>query len=51
MPEIFQEVMFELGNDQLTSSAYHPQSQGALERFRQTLRSINQGYSFREKNN
>ena len=29
---IFQQVMYELGIKQLTSSAYHPESQGALEK-------------------
>lgn len=35
---VFQEVMFELGISQAVSSAYHPQSQGALERSHQTLK-------------
>ena len=38
MSGIFQQVMYELGIKQLTSAAYHPESQGALERFHQTLR-------------
>lgn len=29
---VFQEVMYELGFQQVVSSAYHPQSQGAIER-------------------
>ena len=37
---VFQQVMYELGIKQYTSSAYHPQSQGALERFHQTLKSM-----------
>ena len=35
---IFQQVMHELGIKQYRSSAYHPESQGALERFHQTLK-------------
>ena len=37
MSGIFQLVMHELGIKQYKSSAYHPESQGALERFHQTL--------------
>ena len=37
MPGLFQEVMFQLAVKQFKSSAYHPQSQGALERFHQTI--------------
>ena len=33
----FQQVMNELGINKYKSSAYHPESQGALERFHQTL--------------
>ena len=40
MSGLFQEVTFQLGIGQLTSSAYHPQSQGALERFHLTLKSM-----------
>jgi len=47
MPGLFQ-VMFQLGISQLTSSAYHPQLQGALERFHQTLRSMIREYYFQE---
>ena len=36
MSGIFQQVMHELGIKQYRSSAYHPESQGALERFHQT---------------
>ena len=35
---VFQQVMHELGIKQYRSSAYHPESQGALERFHQTLK-------------
>ena len=37
MSGVFQQVMHELGIKQYRSSAYHPESQGALERFHQTL--------------
>ena len=37
---IFQQVMHELGIKQYRSSAYHPESQGALERFHQTLKNM-----------
>ena len=37
MSGIFQQVMYKLGIKQYKSSTYHPESQGALERFNQTL--------------
>ena len=37
MSGMFQQVMHELGIKQYKSSSYHPESQGALERFHQTL--------------
>ena len=40
MSGLFQEVMYRLGMNQLKSSAYHPQSQGALERYHQTLKTM-----------
>ena len=40
MSNIFQQVMLELGIQQVTSSAYHPEGQGALERFHQTLKNM-----------
>ncbi|PIK45565.1 hypothetical protein BSL78_17560 [Apostichopus japonicus] len=43
---LFQEVMYELGIEQYTSSAYHPESQGALERFHQTLKNMIKTYCF-----
>jgi len=49
MSGLFQEVMFQLSISQLTSSAYHPQSQGALERFHQTLKSMIKAYCFQER--
>ena len=45
---VFQQVMYELGIQQYTSSAYHPQSQGALERFHQTLKSMLHTYCFEQ---
>ena len=36
--------MYELGIKQLNSSAYHPESQGALERFHQTLKNMIRSY-------
>ena len=41
---LFQQVMHELGIEQYTSSAYHPESQGALERFHQTLKNMIRTY-------
>ena len=49
MSGLFQEVMFQLGVKQFKSSAYHPQSQGALERFHQTLKSMIRAYCVQEK--
>ena len=37
---LFQEIMYQLGIEQYTLSAYHPESQGALERFHQTLKNM-----------
>lgn len=42
---VFQEVMCELGIEQITSSAYHPQSQGAIERYHQTLKVVMKTYA------
>ena len=49
MSGVFQEVMFQLGVKLFKSLAYHPQSQGALERFHQTLKSMIRAYCFQEK--
>ena len=38
--------MHELGIKQYKSSAYHPKSQGALERFHQTLKNMIRSYCF-----
>ena len=46
MSGIFQQVMHELGIKQYKSSAYHPESQGALERFHQTLKNKIRSYCF-----
>ena len=46
MSGIFQQVMHELGIKQYRSSAYHPESQGALERFHQTLKNMIRSYYF-----
>ena len=46
--DFFQEVMFQLGISQLTLSANLPQSQGTLERFYQTLKSMVRAYCFQE---
>ena len=42
----FQQVMHELGIKQYRSSAYHPESQGALERFHQTSKNMIRSYCF-----
>ena len=46
MSGLFQQVMHELGITQYKSSAYHPESQGALERFHQTLKNMMRSYCF-----
>ena len=46
MSGIFQQVMHELGIKQYRSSAHHPERQGALERFHQTLKNIIRSYCF-----
>ena len=46
MSGIFQQVMHELGIKQYRSSAYHPESQGALERFHQILKNMIRSYCF-----
>ena len=46
MSGIFQQVMNELGIKQYKSSAYHPESQDALERFYQTLKDMIRSYCF-----
>ena len=43
--------MYELGIKQSISSAYHPQSQGALDRFHQTLKSMIRAYCYEQEKN
>jgi len=45
---LFQQVMHQQGIQQFKSTVYHPQSQGALERFYQTLKSMMRAYRFEE---
>ena len=40
----FQQVMYELGIHQYKSSAYHPESKGAMEQFHQTLKNMLKTY-------
>ncbi|XP_076863849.1 uncharacterized protein LOC143516142 [Brachyhypopomus gauderio] len=44
MSRIFQKVIRDLGIQHRTSSPYHPQSQGALERFHQSLKTMLKAY-------
>ena len=44
MSKLFAQVMKELKIKHVTSSPYHPESQGALERFHQTLKSMMRKY-------
>ena len=44
MSSLFQQVMHHLVIEQVKSSAYHPESQGALERFHQTLKNMLRTY-------
>ena len=46
MSGVFQQVMHELGIKQYRSSAYHSESQCALERFHQTLKNMIRSYCF-----
>ena len=46
MSGVFQQVMHELGIKQYRSSAYHPESQGILERFHQTLKNMIRSYMY-----
>ena len=44
MSGLMQQAMYQLGVKQCKSSAYHPKSQGALERFHQTLKNMIRAY-------
>ena len=46
MSKVFQQSLYQLGIEQVTSSAYHPQSQGALERFHQTMKNMIRTYCY-----
>ncbi|XP_073768826.1 uncharacterized protein [Danio rerio] len=46
MSNLFEQVLKTLKISHRTSSAYHPESQGALERFHQTLKSMLRKYCF-----
>ena len=46
MSGIFQQIMLEMGIKQYRSSAYHPERQGVLERFYQTLKNMIRSYNF-----
>ena len=48
MSHLFQDVMAQLGIKQVKSSAYHPQSQRALKRFHQTLKTMMRSYCLQE---
>ncbi len=47
---IFQQVMYQLGIKHVMALAYHPQSQGALERYHQTLKTMIKVYCFDNQN-
>lgn len=49
MSGLFQQVMHGLGIKQYKSSAYHLESQGALERFHQTLKTMLKTYCYQYK--
>ncbi|KAL2085082.1 hypothetical protein ACEWY4_018402 [Coilia grayii] len=46
LSRLFKQVLQQLSVKHVTSSAYHPESQGALERFHQTLKSMFRTYCF-----
>ena len=46
MSSVMQQAVFQLGIKQYKSSAYHPESQGILERFHQTLKNMIRAYCF-----
>ena len=46
MSGVFQQILHELGIKQYRSSAYHPESHSALERYHQTLKNMIRLYCF-----
>lgn len=46
LSRLFKQVLKQLSITHITSSAYHPESQGALERFHQTLKSMFRTYCY-----
>ena len=50
MSGLMQQVMHVLGVQQYKSSAYHPESQGAIERFHQILKNMIRAYCFEYQN-
>ena len=51
MSNVMQQVTFELGIKQGKSAAYHPESQGALKRFHQTLKTWSVLIAFNMRSN
>ena len=49
MSGLFQRVLFQLGIQQVKSTAYHPQTQGALERFYQIVKNMMKAYCTTER--
>ena len=50
MSGLMQQVMYQLGIKQCKLSAYHPESQSALEHFHQTLKKMMRGYCTEHSN-
>ena len=50
MSKIFKQVMMLWGTKHFKSSAYHPESQGSLERFHQTLKTMIKAYCYEFEN-
>ena len=50
MSGTFQQILHELGIKQYKSTAHHPETQGALERFHQTLKNMMQTYCLETEN-
>ena len=48
--ELMQQIIFELGAKQILVSTYHTESQGPLERFHSTLKSMMRSFSFDHHN-